>query len=352
MLFIVYGATLDLGYETRCIFKNKGFEIISKYNYVKDDAKVDKKNYENTANSNEWFQKWYDDKIYISQEELNHLDFTYELDGVCVGFNQKQIIDAVRGVNNALITLGASSLGFISELKAAYGDYITIINLFEDIQTVEKSVEKYGVFTEEEKYTRVEANKKMQGYYLEKREIFDEIVLYTGENSNYNLKGLEMQFESIINKRSELEKYLNNNKYVSLPYNGAEPYIFISYAHADRDEVYKVLYFLQSKSFRIWYDDGITWGSNWSKMIVDKLKNAQCVILFSSKASVNSEYVQDEIIEAWTNMKKIYVIQLDDAEFAPAFEKRLSENQKITIDNYEKKIISALPKEAKTDWQL
>ena len=53
MLFIVYGATLDLGYEMREIFRKKGFSIISKYNYVRDDAKVDKKNYENTADSNE-----------------------------------------------------------------------------------------------------------------------------------------------------------------------------------------------------------------------------------------------------------------------------------------------------------
>ena len=179
MLFIVYGATLDLGYETREIFRKKGFSIISKYNYVRDDAKVDKKNYENTADSNEWFQKWYDDKVYISEEELEMLDFTYGLDGVCVGFNQKWIVDAVRGVTDSLITLGASSLGFIAELKAAYGDYVTVIHLFEDVLTVEQSVVKYGVFSESEKVTRVAANKKMQKMYLDNKEIFDEIVLYT-----------------------------------------------------------------------------------------------------------------------------------------------------------------------------
>ena len=140
--------------------EKNGFSIISKYNYVRDDAKVDKKNYENTADSNEWFQKWYDDKVYISEEELEMLDFTYGLDGVCVGFNQKQIVDAVRGVTDSLITLGASSLGFIAELKAAYGDYVTVIHLFEDVLTVEQSVVKYGVFSESEKVTRVAANKE------------------------------------------------------------------------------------------------------------------------------------------------------------------------------------------------
>lgn len=343
MLFIVYGATLDLGYETREIFRKKGFSIISKYNYVRDDAKVDKKNYENTADSNEWFQKWYDDKVYISEEELEMLDFTYGLDGVCVGFNQKWIIDAVRGVTDSLITLGASSLGFIAELKAAYGDYVTVIHLFEDVLTVEQSVVKYGVFSESEKVTRVAANKKMQKMYLDNKEIFDEIVLYTGEDSVYDLKALDKQYEQIIEKRGEIQKRLNNNKYVSLPYNGADPYIFVSYAHADREEVYKVLYFLQRQTYRIWYDDGITWGANWSKMLKDKIANAECVMLFSSEAAVNSEFVQDELLDAWTNGKQIFNIQLDDARFIPMFEKRLADNQRISIDSYQEKIVSALP---------
>ncbi len=343
MLFIVYGATLDLGYETREIFRKKGFSIISKYNHVRDDAKVDKKNYENMADSNEWFQKWYDDKVYISEEELEMLDFTYGLDGVCVGFNQKQIVDAVRGVTDSLITLGASSLGFIAELKAAYGDYVTVIHLFEDLLTVEQSVVKYGVFSESEKVTRVAANKKMQKMYLDNKEIFDEIVLYTGEDSVYDLKALDMQYEQIIEKRGEIQKRLNNNKYVSLPYNGADPYIFVSYAHADREEVYKVLYFLQRQTYRIWYDDGITWGANWSKMLKDKIANAECVMLFSSEAAVNSEFVQDELLDAWTNGKQIFNIQLDDARFIPMFEKRLADNQRISIDSYQEKIVSALP---------
>lgn len=332
MLFIVYGATLDLGYETREIFKNKNFDIIQKYNYVKDDAKVNRQNYIDETGRNEWYQKWYDDKVYVEEEELKKLDFTYELDGVCVGFNQKQIMDAVRGVKNSLLTIGASSLKFVSELKAAYGDYVTIIHLFEDVHTVIESVTKYGVFSDEEMETRLNANHKMQEVYLENKKIFDAVVLYTGEKSPYNLMELEKQYDSIIKRRKEIEVALNNRKYVALPYNGIEPYIFVSYAHVDREKVYSILHMLQRNAFRIWYDDGITWGVNWSKMIKDKIKNAECVILFSSQDASNSEYVQDEIIEAWTNGKKIYTVQLDNASFPPSFEKRLSEHQKLAVD--------------------
>ena len=76
--------------------------------------------------------------------------------------------------------------------------------------------------------------------------------------------------------------------------------------------MYKVLHFLQRQTYRIWYDDGITWGANWSKMLKDRIENAECVMLFSSEAAVNSEFVQDELLDAWMNGKQIFNIQLDD----------------------------------------
>ena len=38
------------------------------------------------------------------------------------------------------------------------------------------------------------------------------------------------------------------------PYEGAEPYIFISYAHADSDEVLPVVEDLYRRGYNIWYD--------------------------------------------------------------------------------------------------
>ena len=45
------------------------------------------------------------------------------------------------------------------------------------------------------------------------------------------------------------------------PYEGKEPYIFISYAHKDSDRVFPILEELDRRGYRVWYDDGIAPGS-------------------------------------------------------------------------------------------
>ena len=40
-------------------------------------------------------------------------------------------------------------------------------------------------------------------------------------------------------------------------YEGTEPYIFISYAHKNTDQVIPIISVLQNRGFRVWYDAGI-----------------------------------------------------------------------------------------------
>ena len=68
MLFILFGATLEMGYQCREIFKELGFGIIQKYNYVSDSAKVSKKLYMD-SNRDEFFARWYNDKMYADTLE-------------------------------------------------------------------------------------------------------------------------------------------------------------------------------------------------------------------------------------------------------------------------------------------
>ena len=46
-------------------------------------------------------------------------------------------------------------------------------------------------------------------------------------------------------------------------YQGDNPFVFVSYAHKDSDAVYRILRLLQGRGLRIWYDEGITPGSEW-----------------------------------------------------------------------------------------
>ena len=51
------------------------------------------------------------------------------------------------------------------------------------------------------------------------------------------------------------------------PYEGSEPYIFISYCHQDKERVYPYLEMMANDGYRIWYDEGITPGEEWIENI-------------------------------------------------------------------------------------
>ena len=49
-------------------------------------------------------------------------------------------------------------------------------------------------------------------------------------------------------------------------YEGNEPYLFISYSHADTATVDKILRILDREKFRMWYDDTMEIGENVKKI--------------------------------------------------------------------------------------
>ena len=51
------------------------------------------------------------------------------------------------------------------------------------------------------------------------------------------------------------------------PYEGQQPYLFISYAHADAPAVMAVVRDMYARGYRVWYDEGIEAGSEWPEYI-------------------------------------------------------------------------------------
>ena len=68
------------------------------------------------------------------------------------------------------------------------------------------------------------------------------------------------------------------------PYEGTQPYIFVSYAHKNDAAVLEIIGTLQSRGFRVWYDEGIEAGSEWPESIASHLERAQLVLAFLSPA--------------------------------------------------------------------
>ncbi len=125
------------------------------------------------------------------------------------------------------------------------------------------------------------------------------------------------------------------------PYNGTEPYIFISYAHKDYSLVEQFLRLFSENRYRFWYDEGIKSGAEWSDYIVERIDKAEIFVVFLSSNSTASENVKDEIHVAVSSRKHVVVIKLDDTILSGGLLLKLDRKQAV---NYTGNIESAFSK--------
>lgn len=78
------------------------------------------------------------------------------------------------------------------------------------------------------------------------------------------------------------------------PYDGKRPFCFISYSHDD-PLVLDVIKLLQAHKYRIWFDNGIHSGENWSETIYKKINTCTAFVVFLSRNSVASRNVISEV---------------------------------------------------------
>lgn len=98
----------------------------------------------------------------------------------------------------------------------------------------------------------------------------------------------------------------------AIPYEGKEPYIFVSYCHADKAQIYPLIEQISLDGYRAWYDVGNKPGINWLLNIEDHLENCTAVIAFISKHSSDSNNCNKEIIYAMKCEKKIIPVLIED----------------------------------------
>lgn len=116
-----------------------------------------------------------------------------------------------------------------------------------------------------------------------------------------------------------------------MTYEGNAPYIFVSYAHKDSDRVMPILGRLAEDGYRIWYDDGIEPGSQWSENIAEHLSRAEVVLAFGSKNYVDSKNCRQEIEFSISEEKNLLVIWLEKTELTAGLKMRLSTIQGINL---------------------
>lgn len=119
------------------------------------------------------------------------------------------------------------------------------------------------------------------------------------------------------------------NERKPIAYQGTEPYIFVSYAHADKEIVWPFILALQEK-YNVWYDDGIEYGKEWEDFIADKLEYCALFLFVLTPISLESQNCMDELAFA-RDLKKPFVNILTNSEM----ESKLPRGFKLRYGRYQ-----------------
>ncbi|MBR0282832.1 MAG: leucine-rich repeat protein [Oscillibacter sp.] len=118
------------------------------------------------------------------------------------------------------------------------------------------------------------------------------------------------------------------------PYEGAEPYIFVSYARKDMKQVIPLLDALHLAGYRVWYDKGIQSGKRWADSLAEHILKCSVLLFLVSRASVDSVECYDEVIYALREKRTVVPLYLEDVKLTPGLEMKLHTLQWRRMSDY------------------
>ena len=169
-------------------------------------------------------------------------------------------------------------------------------------------------------------------------------VYYMFQGHSYSAQQKLTHFCEAINKDPTLMKFLENivneNKIISInehpslenlivesflsdpqkfkmpfkAYEGDESFVFASYSHTDKLQVYPIIDYLNKIGLNIWYDEGIPISENWKRSIVENLDKCKAFLLFITPHILDSDYVMKEISFASKRQKRFFGVYLKETE--------------------------------------
>lgn len=112
-------------------------------------------------------------------------------------------------------------------------------------------------------------------------------------------------------------------------YQGDDPHVFVCYAHADADVVYREIVWLRDQGFHIWYDEGISPGTTWRNELADSISNAKLFLFFVTPQSVDSINCQREVNFAVDHNVPVIAVHLEETDLTSGMDLTLSTIQAI-----------------------
>lgn len=95
-------------------------------------------------------------------------------------------------------------------------------------------------------------------------------------------------------------------------YEGQEPYLFVSYAHDDAHLVYPIVERLVMDGYRIWYDDGIHAGEDWTDKVASRLDGSSICVAMLTENYVRSINCRNEMAYSLSAGKNLIAIKLTE----------------------------------------
>jgi len=151
-------------------------------------------------------------------------------------------------------------------------------------------------------------------------------TLQKADKKNLEIKVNEISFlEGLI-----YESFLSDPEQFQMPfkaYEGDGPFIFVSYSHTDRLQVYPIIDYLNRTGINIWYDEGIPVSEDWKSSIVDNLERCSAFLVFITPRIIDSEYVRKEISFALKKQKPFFSVYLKETELSSKLEFEIGDIQ-------------------------
>ncbi len=138
------------------------------------------------------------------------------------------------------------------------------------------------------------------------------------------------------------------------PYQGDEPFIFVSYSHEDSSDVHAELVHLRENGFNVWYDEGISPGFAWRDELAHAIDRSSLFLFFVTNRSINSDNCLKELNYALSRNRPLLAVHLEPTDLPPGLALSLSDRQAIfrhelSSGAYTQKFTDAVAKLLNTD---
>lgn len=145
---------------------------------------------------------------------------------------------------------------------------------------------------------------------IKELKLYQEVTAKQDASGSFWFEKLKRSIDNALGS----EAHKTQEKVTLTPYQGDDPYIFISYSHDEMKTMTEIVERLQKDGFRVWHDEGIPPGEEWYEIIGSRVKKCGYFLALISKKFLDSKYCKKEMYFACDNERPSILIYLEDVK--------------------------------------